>query len=724
MVLLRMGWKASATGEAGTLRYMALMLATFVVCLASLALAATHATYAGRAHREIARAPVTHLPGSPHRPVVRWGAGFDTVDDRQYSVVFIEPLVPGAPLPPGVTRWPGPGQAILSPALIDAGSREAIRSRFGTVAGTIGTAGLSVPGERLAYVRPPAGLLPTSIMQDVEGFGSPSQPPLGDGLFVQSESTFLIMVACLTLLPAVVLLAIAIRTGAKRRDERFALIATLGGGRTARALISLGDMAVPIVAGVLGGLGVAAILATFDLHIPFADFRLAATDMSGSIGTLISACLLAGLISAAAVVGVDTLGLGRSRSTRPGPRRRAPVRAAALAPLMLLVATRGPDLFTPGSPLHLLVNYIGVAGTLLTLPAVVGLGARTFGSLLALAARRLRLSGSLLAGRWMAAEPAALSRATAGIIAVVCILIQVQVWTNFLGSPVRDARAAVAIAGPGLQIVKTKSDASPAQLADFYAAISDFALPIELMNDPSTKTLRIVGSCPALRLIDLPCQSPAQAEVQPHQARTRMLIDIADTPGYSVVTAVADPADQVADKSGFSLAVLVTANGTALDRPAVEAAAYRTLPGGADVSRVGGDWLIGANVNADHGRWIIVLGVFGVVVLALACALGALAEYTRWSRVLAPVGVVSGTRRVFWTAAAWSVFVPIAFAGAIATPIGTLLAFPQTEGGWSSVSPSLLAACALGIGFIGLVVYAWALKASRDITRQWLPGHA
>jgi hypothetical protein len=200
-----------------------------------------------------------------------------------------------------------------------------------------------------------------------------------------------------------------------------------------------------------------------------------------------------------------------------------------------------------------------------------------------------------------------------------------------------------------------------------------------------------------------------------------MLIGMVGSPGFAVLTQVDDPAKVTTETDAFSLAVLVSATGGDLDRSAVEAAAYRTLPGGADVSAVGGDWLVGASVNADHSRWVVLLGIFSMVVLALACTLGALGEYVRWSRVVAPVSVLAGNRRVFWSSAAWSVFIPILLAAMVAIPIGVLLAYPETERGDSSVSTELLQACAGGIAILGAAIYLWALKASREINRRWLP---
>jgi hypothetical protein len=286
---------------------------------------------------------------------------------------------------------------------------------------------------------------------------------------------------------------------------------------------------------------------------------------------------------------------------------------------------------------------------------------------------------------------------------------------------VRDARAAVAVAGDGLQILKVKSDASPRQLDAFYRAVNGDAWPITLVNDPSVRSLRVVGSCPALEQVGLPCTLSAGRRVQSDQPRMRMLLAIAGSPDYPVIPTAGDPAAVTAGTDSFALAVLVARGTGALDRPALEAAAYRTLPGGADISDVGGDWLVGASVNDDHGRWVTLFGEFGLFVLALACTLGALGEYVRWSRVLAPVSVLAGNRRVFFSGAAWSVFVPILLAGAVSLPVAFVLALPETEDGRSSVSVDLLRACLVGILLLGLAIYLWALKASRDISRRWLP---
>jgi hypothetical protein len=84
-ILLRLGRTAGKNSETGNLRYLALALATFALGLAFLAFAAADITYSARAHREMDRAPITHLPESHERPVALWGAGFDTVNERQYS---------------------------------------------------------------------------------------------------------------------------------------------------------------------------------------------------------------------------------------------------------------------------------------------------------------------------------------------------------------------------------------------------------------------------------------------------------------------------------------------------------------------------------------------------------------------------------------------------------------------------------------------------------------
>jgi hypothetical protein len=94
----------------------------------------------------------------------------------------------------------------------------------------------------------------------------------------------------------------------------------------------------------------------------------------------------------------------------------------------------------------------------------------------------------------------------------------------------------------------------------------------------------------------------------------------------------------------------------------------------------------------------------------------------RWSRILAPVTVLAGNRRVFISAAAWSVFTPVVLAGLIGAGIGLWLALPIVRQGYSHFSPPLVWTCLVGVAALGVVLWLWAVKVAAQQSSSWLPG--
>ena len=718
--LVGIGRRAGRGAESGRIRFIALLAATAVLGIGFISAVAVNAVYDGRSARETARLPVSPPGPSAASAQELWAEESDTVAGRQFSVILISPLTADAPLPPGVARWPGPGEAVLSPALLADGSAEGIATRYGRVVGSIAPSGLSGPGERLAYVRPAANLLPQR-MDPVIGYGPTDEPPFGDALQAKPAWMFAPLLGGLILLPAAVLLLVAARTGSRGRDRRLALATVLGADRVDRALITVGDAGGAIAAGAALALVPLAAALSWNIRLPVAEYTLSSADLRSAGWALLLAWTLA-IVTVLAAVAVLDHPPSRSRTrTQPLGSRRAPKRWAALCPVMVLVAVRGPDLFDAGTPLHMLVNYAGILGTLATLPAVVAMAAAACGRLIARAGRALGRPGVLISGRWLAAHPGMIARVSVGIITAVGLLIQVQVWFGFLGGPAQAAEALHAALGNSVMVVKPASTPEPDQWSSFVRSMPATTASLSLELDSSGR-LRLQGGCAALGALRLPCSAQATPLTgSDSDPRLLSLLSYYGAGTTSQTVRLGDPAANTSPDADTVL-LLVSVDGSNLSAPPLEQDAYRTIAGGATVAPVGGDWITGALVNADQGRWIELLGLLGVVVLSAACGISGLGEFLRWGKAMAPVSVLTGNRRVFLTSAAFVVLLPVGLSGLLGVVAGLWLALPMVEQGFSHFSGAMPADCSISIVGLALAFWAWASWSARRQSASWLPG--
>ncbi|MFI2264484.1 hypothetical protein [Streptomyces tubercidicus] len=192
--MLRIGRAAGRTAEGGRARFWALLAATAVVAVTLCSLVATAATWEGREQRGAARVPT--LADHGHQAAALWSRYWDSCQGRQFTVVVIAPLTKDAPLPPGVARWPAPGEVFLSPALAEGPASEDFTHRYGTSVGTVSAEGLASPGERLAYVRPTTAMLSTARMEGITGYGGPG-PVFGDLRIVGPRSSMMAVIGVL-----------------------------------------------------------------------------------------------------------------------------------------------------------------------------------------------------------------------------------------------------------------------------------------------------------------------------------------------------------------------------------------------------------------------------------------------------------------------------------------------------------------------------------------------
>lgn len=210
------------------------------------------------------------------------------------------------PLPPGVSRLPGPGEMVVSPALgrlLASEKGRLLRPRLDRkIAGTIAPAGLIGPAELVVYLgsdrlsddRGPAG-------RRIDHFGADIQHEgLDPVLLLLSIIGIVVLLA-----PIAVFVAAAVRFGGERRDRRLAALRLAGADSRMIRRIAAGEALVGAVLGIAAGLGI------FGLARPLIE-RITLWDISVFAGDVRPAPALVALIIpavAAVAVAVGVLAL-------------------------------------------------------------------------------------------------------------------------------------------------------------------------------------------------------------------------------------------------------------------------------------------------------------------------------------------------------------------------------------------------------------------------------
>ncbi|MDQ1665190.1 MAG: hypothetical protein QOH75_1221 [Actinomycetota bacterium] len=340
--------------------------------------------------------------------------------------VFVDGPVRGAPA--GLTRLPGPGEVVVSPALarlLDGPNRGELAARLpGRVVATIGPAGLLGPGELMAWVgvsadpTPSVGGQPTAV----RGFGNPG--PAEAPVYMSSGDKLALGLAFVGLLvPVLVLIATLTRLSAAARERRLAAIRLVGATRRQTRWLAAAETGVAAAAGAVGGLGVFYLLrAPLAALVPTRN-GVFATDIAPPVAltilVLVGVPVLAVTTAVLALRRVVTSPLGVTR--RAAPRRVGWWRLVPLTVGMLMLlgawydrhnlltgGTRGAVLLLGGASLSL----IGLAVAAAAVARLGGLLLHRFGP----------GTASQLAGRRLEADPAAAARVLTGAMLVVAVV--------------------------------------------------------------------------------------------------------------------------------------------------------------------------------------------------------------------------------------------------------------------------------------------------------------
>ncbi|MFI6920229.1 FtsX-like permease family protein [Nonomuraea spiralis] len=324
-----------------------------------------------------------------------------------------------APVIPGLSRMPAPGQYYVSPALarlLDSVPREQLADRFpGSRAGTIGRAALSGP-DALTIVlgRTPeqvAALLGTRQVDTTA-----AEPAVDDNADIYQFGFAIAAVGLLV--PLVVLVNSATRLAAARREARFAAIRLVGGTSRQVNLFAAVDSALGALTGTVAGIGLFLLVRRAVTGVPITGSRFFPDTVSPAgwqyAAVLAGVPLLAGASALWSLRRVRISPLGALRKGAPRPPRAwrvIPLLAglALFAGPVFRTEDRKPDTVSATAALALIMIGLILAGPWLTM-----LAAR-------LAARLTRGAAMLLAARRLAADPKAAFRSVSGLVLAVFI---------------------------------------------------------------------------------------------------------------------------------------------------------------------------------------------------------------------------------------------------------------------------------------------------------------
>lgn len=515
-------------------------------------------------------------------------------------------------------------------------------------------------------------------------------------------------------LPVSALIAAAARAGSDARDQRTALLEALGGGRRVRAAVNAGEAAPAVALGIMMGLVTSCWILAGDTRIPLTGYTIAVADERQWGWSLLTAPVLAAFLVLACVLLLHPR-QGRRDGVRPRLfKTRLPRWWPYLCPFLLFVAVQGPGLVT-SSGQRLLVYVIGVGGTVLTLPSLIGLGAVAAGTALASIGHRRGRPGALLAGRWAAAWPGATVRLTAGVIIAFVLVGQTQLWATLNTGPAIQAQQTVRKVGSSAVLISVKEDKPVPQ--SFLEELPPGVEMLRLSVDHEKSTAEINGPCTALRRLSLPC-TQKRTEIEPNHPDPRVqALATWDTPGQGIY------ARETTQPEGPTL-VLVGDKGRDLPVPMVKEAANRHLGMAVPVETIAGSWLISANMDDLDGRWVMLYGTFAVILVIISIMVTNLAEFLRFVRQVTAVSVLAGKRTIYFSTAFFTLFVPLAAAALIGLFMHQWLATPIKAIAYSSEhtgTGDMLDTALVGAGVMAVAVWLWGAWGATRLAHHWRP---
>jgi cell division protein FtsX len=352
-----------------------------------------------------------------------WLSGTDQFAGQVIDQVDVAATGPHAPVPPGISRLPGPGEYFASPALtalLRSEPANELRDRYpAREIGTIGASALPSPnslviviGHTAHQLSQVAGAVKIAAIQRTPADCYLCQSTIGSGPVLQF---ILAGGAIALLLPVLILIATASRLSAARREERFAAMRLVGATPRQISVVSAVEAVVAAVAGVAVGFALFFVFRPLLYKVPFTGAPFAQGDLSLHwinivlvvIGVPVAAVASARL--ALQRVQVSPLGVQRRVTSRP-PRIVRVIPLAAGIALLGYFASAGKPGAVGGQLLELLVGFVLlVVGLVFAGPWFTTAASR-------LMTKRANRPSTLMAGRRLLDNPKAAFRFISGLV--------------------------------------------------------------------------------------------------------------------------------------------------------------------------------------------------------------------------------------------------------------------------------------------------------------------
>jgi hypothetical protein len=413
-----------------------------------------------------------------------WNNSVDFYEGQTIDRLDVAALGPSAPVPPGISKLPGPGQYYASPALaalLRTVPADELGERFpGTMIGTIGDAALNGPADLVIYVgyQPSAfNAIPNSQLVTKIGT-APAQ-----AVFTPYFRYAFGVGALAVLFPILILIGTATRLAAARREERFAALRLVGGTPRDIAVIASVESVVSAFCGAVLGIVVFLLVrpALADAALVGTKYFLATLTPTvwGYLAMLVAvpaAAAIAALISLRRVQ-ISPLGVSRRAAPpAPSPWRLTPLGVGVILYVAGLAVTTHNSIGLPAYP-GLLIILIGlvIAGPWLTAATSELLARIAPGPSPLLATRRLR------------DNPKAAARSVTGLVLAVFLGTMAGALVPAVDSLSSTPNSA-ALSNVMLDVVGLPQHAGAQLLSDLNGFQGTTVYPLYALYQPGTPT--------------------------------------------------------------------------------------------------------------------------------------------------------------------------------------------------------------------------------------------